>query len=57
MQILLNPRDNGACPVCRKFFSCPIRRKLGESIAGLPDASAQGLEVVIYTCPRFVEKF
>ena len=57
MEILFNPRENGACPFCVKLASCGIRQKLGEAMAGFKDPNAQCIELVIYTCPQFEERF
>lgn len=63
MEISFSPRDTGACPVCRRAPSCPIRQALASSVkdmrAGGPSAAGTSgpvLEVVIYSCPQFVEK-
>jgi hypothetical protein len=56
MEISFNPRDNGACPICKKIASCPIRSTLSGSVAGFKDSNAHGLEVVVYSCPLFKEK-
>jgi hypothetical protein len=57
MELRINPRENGACPFCRKLPSCTLRRKLERSVADLKDGQKQGLEIVIYSCPLFEEKF
>jgi hypothetical protein len=56
MEIHFSPRDNGACPVCRRAGSCTIRQALAGSVKDMRGASEPGLEVVIYSCPQFVEK-
>jgi hypothetical protein len=56
MQIIFSPRDNGACPVCRRAASCPVRQALAASVTGMRGTAGPGLEVVIYSCPQFVEK-
>ncbi len=55
MEISFSPRDNGACPVCRRSASCPVRQALAASVKDMRPG-APGLEVVIYSCPQFVEK-
>jgi hypothetical protein len=55
MEIQFNPRDNGACPFCRRLASCPIQEKIGASVREIRDPSCQGMQLVIYTCPSFVE--
>jgi hypothetical protein len=55
MEIRFNPRENGACPVCRKHEACMVRQKLSAAVSAVTDAQRHGLELVIYTCPQFVE--
>ncbi len=57
MEVRINPRDNGACPFCRKAPSCSLRKQIERSVAPFKDEQKQGLEIVIYSCPLFVEKF
>jgi hypothetical protein len=57
MEIRFNPRDNGACPLCRKLPSCPVRIRLEASMKPFKDGRSEGLEIVIYSCPQFEEKF
>jgi hypothetical protein len=57
MEIHLNPRDNGACPLCTKIDACPVRGRITDSVAEIRDPSSQGMEIVIYTCPLFKERF
>jgi hypothetical protein len=56
MEISFNPRDNGACPICSKKAVCAIRRALAGSVADISDRHANGLELVVYSCPQFKEK-
>jgi hypothetical protein len=56
MEIHFCPRDNGACPLCRKLSSCAIRQALAGSVDTIADPRAHGMEIVIYACPQFVEK-
>jgi hypothetical protein len=57
MEIHFNPRDNGACPLCTKIATCAIRTALAGSLEDLRDSSAQGMEIVVYSCPMFKERF
>ncbi len=57
MDIVFNPRDNGACPFCTKIEKCLIRQALKSSMAEFKNSRGQGMEIVIYSCPQFVEKF
>jgi len=56
MQLDINPRGNGACPLCRRLPDCRIRKLLVESVASLHDSSGTGMEIALYTCPSFSEK-
>jgi hypothetical protein len=57
MKIRFNPRDNGACPFCKRVASCGVRESLAGSVASLSGSRDQDMEIVIYSCPQFVEKF
>jgi hypothetical protein len=56
MEVRFSTRENGACPVCRRVNACPLRDALAKSVSHVRDPGKQGLEIVIYACPRFVEK-
>jgi hypothetical protein len=56
MEIEINPRGNGACPLCERMKDCSIRKTLVDAMVRLPDDSGNGMELVIYSCPAFVEK-
>lgn len=60
MRLDINPRGNGACPLCVSNRSCRVQRRLAENVSPLSspaDASGEdGLEVVIYSCPLFKER-
>jgi hypothetical protein len=56
MVVRFNPRDNGACPFCRRLGGCTVRRTMEESLKDRKDAKKLGMEVVIYACPFFEEK-
>ena len=55
MEIHFNPRENGACPFCRRLASCQIQQTIGASVREIRDPSSQGMQIVIYACPSFVE--
>jgi hypothetical protein len=57
MEVRINPRENGACPFCRKAPSCVLRQRLERSVKDLKDEQKHGLEMVIYSCPLFEERF
>jgi hypothetical protein len=56
MNVTFNVRDNGACPLCRKQENCLILRRLAASVEGFKDKNGTPMELVIYTCPYFIEK-
>jgi hypothetical protein len=56
MRLDINPRGNGACPLCRRDADCRLKKLLGESLLAQPDPQDAGLEIVIYSCPAFAEK-
>ena len=56
MKLEINPRGNGACPLCRRLTDCRIRKLLAESIKDVTDESGNGLEMALFACPSFVEK-
>jgi len=53
--ISYSPRDNGACPVCRRASACAVRQALSQSVQSFSAHGAE-MELVIYSCPQFVEK-
>lgn len=53
MRIKINPKGNGACPLCNKNGKCKITRALTDSIKGM--TKPDHLEIVIYICPDFEE--
>lgn len=59
MNLDINPRGNGACPLCAANGACRIQRRLRESIdecPGCSDPDSGDLEIVIYSCPGFKER-
>lgn len=56
METRINPRGNGACPLCTRENGCIIRRKFSEALTDLRDPLGHGIEIVVYTCPQFKEK-
>jgi hypothetical protein len=53
MQIELNARGNGACPLCASFGNCQIQETLVQTMDAF---SGDMMELVIYSCPYFNEK-
>lgn len=57
MEIDINPRGNGACPLCVLNGACRIQKALAASAENLSaHRDGQSLEVVIYSCPQFKEQ-
>ena len=59
MKLGVNPRGNGACPLCASSGDCRIHKLLGGGVERLGSgaSAADGeLELVIYSCPYFSEK-
>jgi hypothetical protein len=55
MQIAINSRNNGACPLCTSNENCRIQDTLAEAISGF-SSEEDPMELVIYSCPHFQEK-
>jgi hypothetical protein len=53
MKIEINPRGNGACPLCKNSGVCRFKSAIAKSLS-----SFEGLEmeIVIYQCQHFAEK-
>ena len=56
MRLDINPRGNGACPLCTRDASCRLKRLLSSSVEAEADPSESGMEIVVYNCPYFAEK-
>jgi hypothetical protein len=56
MQLDINARGNGACPLCVRDGSCRLQRLLKASLENEGDRGEPGMEIVIYNCPMFQEK-
>lgn len=53
MKLDINPRGNGACPLCVHNETCSLQKALTKS---LNEYSGMEMEIVIYECPQFKEK-
>jgi hypothetical protein len=55
MDLVINSRGNGACPLCEENGHCRIQ---GTLFKAMEEFSAQDdpMEVVVYSCPQFQEK-
>ncbi|MDR2738543.1 MAG: hypothetical protein LBB68_01750 [Treponema sp.] len=52
---MINPRGNGACPLCEQNSSCRIQNTLFNAMEGF-SAKNDPMEAVVYSCPQFQEK-
>jgi len=55
MQVDINSRGNGACPLCHLSGNCRIQDVLAQSIEEFSEFG-NPMELVIYSCPQFKEK-
>jgi hypothetical protein len=58
MQVEMNVRGNGACPICTLSGGCFIQESIKETFEDFTgkEEPEETVELVIYTCPYFVEK-
>jgi hypothetical protein len=56
MQIEINSRGNGACPLCASNGNCRVQDTL---ITAMITFSSENdpMELVVYSCPQFQEKY
>jgi hypothetical protein len=55
MQVELNSRGNGACPLCAFTGNCQIQDTITDTL-GAFSIEDNPMELVIYSCPNFDEK-
>ncbi|MDR0444531.1 MAG: hypothetical protein LBH44_14125 [Treponema sp.] len=55
MQVEINARGNGACPLCAAAGNCRIQDTVAETL-DVFTSEDNPMELVIYSCPNFVEK-
>jgi len=55
MQVELNSRGNGACPLCASCGNCHVQETLVQTLDSL-SGEDNTMELVIYSCPYFDEK-
>jgi hypothetical protein len=55
MKVELNPRGNGACPLCASSGKCQVQETIIETIDNF-SSEDNPMELVIYSCPNFKEK-
>jgi hypothetical protein len=53
VKLEINPRGNGACPLCRNNTDCRVKAALAKSLS---DFKGMEMEIVIYQCAQFVER-
>lgn len=56
MDIKINIRDNGACPLCKFHEKCTIQELIRNSMDKKIMKKKEYMELVIYRCPQFVEE-
>jgi len=54
MQVEINTRGNGACPICESDGNCQIQETLAQTLELFTNEDDK-MEIVIYSCPQFVE--
>ena len=55
MEVEINPRGNGACPLCDMGGSCRIQNTLIKAMKAYSSLD-NPMEIVVYSCPQFLEK-
>lgn len=55
MTLDINPRGNGACPLCASNGNCKLQQLLARSVADVSGGEEPSMEIVVYTCPYFRE--
>jgi len=55
MKVDINPRGNGACPICLNSGNCRIQDTLSKTLDNF-SKSDDPMELVVYSCPQFQER-
>ena len=55
MEVEINPRGNGACPLCAMGGACHIQNTLIRAMKAYSSWD-NPMEIVVYSCPQFQEK-
>jgi hypothetical protein len=55
MQVEINSRGNGACPLCNSNGNCRVQDSLTKEMGAFSDKN-DPMELVVYSCPQFQEK-
>jgi hypothetical protein len=56
MKVDINPRGNGACPLCVNTSNCRIKNSLSDAVVDISNPDSPSIEIVVYSCPLFKEK-
>jgi hypothetical protein len=55
MKVDINPRGNGACPICLGSGNCRIQDMLTQTLENFSNTD-NPIELGVYSCPQFQEK-
>jgi hypothetical protein len=55
MELEINSRGNGACPLCSQNGKCRVQVTLRKAMQAF-SAKDDPMELVVYSCPQFQEK-
>jgi hypothetical protein len=55
MQLEINSRGNGACPLCNSNGNCRVQDTIEKALVVFANEN-DPLELVVYSCPMFQEK-
>jgi hypothetical protein len=56
MQLEINSRGNGACPLCASNGNCRVQDTLTTAMTTFSSEN-DPMELVVYSCPHFQEKY
>jgi hypothetical protein len=55
MEVEINPRGNGACPLCHLNGTCRVQNTLLKAMEEF-STEDNAMELVVYSCPQFQER-
>ncbi|QQO10664.1 hypothetical protein [Breznakiella homolactica] len=55
MEVEINPRGNGACPLCSQNGTCRVQNTILKAMEAFSNKD-NPMEIVVYSCPLFQEK-
>jgi hypothetical protein len=57
MKLEINPRGNGACPLCSANGDCKLQKLLAQSLVNVngKGSDESEMEIVVYSCSYFQE--